>query len=362
MVAVSIKFICSCGKHLRARDNMAARRSMCPRCGAPVGVPSLRPTHAGTLAAPMTPQERRQLQHLGKRPDALAEEPPATLTADLPSFEPPAISVKQPSCVRLPRQLETDWLECLAYPFFNGKLLLMLAFVLTLLSGAMILLIPQLPPFAAMSADQWLTCSALLFTFFLFLVLACAIVECALKTALDGRGPGAYLPSGAIAVLKCVLRWLICFLAGPLVLLALAGYFWLYGGDLTPLDCAIVAELLVLAIAYWLLAMVCSCEHDRLRDANPVRVTQLLHRLRLRAIVPVLIAPALACAHGAVSVFALAELHQHPFAGWLLLAVCWTSGLFMLAALLRLLGVWCYHSPRTRSVRVRKRASVAAAN
>ncbi|HTU21712.1 MAG TPA: hypothetical protein VMG10_26985, partial [Gemmataceae bacterium] len=58
---MSIKFVCSCGKHLRARDEMAARRSMCPRCGAPVGVPSLQPTHAGTMAAPLTPQERRRL-------------------------------------------------------------------------------------------------------------------------------------------------------------------------------------------------------------------------------------------------------------------------------------------------------------
>ena len=59
---MSIKFVCSCGKHLRARDEMAERRSMCPRCGAPVGVPSLRPTHAGTTAAPLTPQERRRLR------------------------------------------------------------------------------------------------------------------------------------------------------------------------------------------------------------------------------------------------------------------------------------------------------------
>lgn len=359
---MSIKFICSCGKHLRAREDMASRRSMCPRCGAPIGVPSLRPTHAGTLAAPMTPQERRRLQRLGKPSDALADEPAATLTADLPSFEPPAVSVKQPLSVRLPRQLETDWLECLAYPFFNGRLLLTLACMLTFLSGAIVLLIPQLPPLTKASAEQWLTCSPLPLTFLLFLVIASAIVECALKTALAGKGPGSYWPSGVLAVLKCILRWLICFLAGPIVLLSLAGYFWLYGGDLNALDCAIVAELLVLAIAYWLLAIVCSCERDRLRDANPVRVAQLLHRLRFRAIVPVLIAPALACAHGAVAVFALAELHQHPFAGWLLLGVCWSSGLFTLAALLRLLGVWCYHNPRTRSVKARKRASVAAAS
>jgi len=62
---MSIKFVCSCGKRLRARDEMAARRSMCPRCGAPVGFPSLRPTHSGTVAAPLTPQERRRLRRHG---------------------------------------------------------------------------------------------------------------------------------------------------------------------------------------------------------------------------------------------------------------------------------------------------------
>ena len=32
---MAIKFICSCGKHLKARDEMAARRSVCPACGNP---------------------------------------------------------------------------------------------------------------------------------------------------------------------------------------------------------------------------------------------------------------------------------------------------------------------------------------
>ncbi len=359
---MSIKFICSCGKHLRARDDMAARRAMCPRCGAPVGIPSLRPTHAGTLAAPLTPQERRRLRRLGKPDDALAGEPAATLTADLPSFNPPAVSLrKRTACDPWPRQLETCWYECLAYPFFNGRLLLALALVLTLLSGAMILLIPQLPPFAEMSAGQWLTCSPLPLAFLLLLVCTCAIVECALKTALAGKGPGTYWPSGFIAILKSNLRWLICFLAGPIVPLALAGYFWLYGGDLTGLDRAIVAELMGAAIAYWLLAVVCSTERDRLRDANPVRVAQLLRRLRGRAAVPLLLAPALAYLHGFVGFFALAELHQRSL-GWPLLMGAWLSGLFCAAALFRMLGVWCYHNPRTQSVNVRKWASVAAAS
>src|SRR5262249_62050682 len=55
---MTIKFTCSCGKRLRARDEMAARRSACPRCGAPVGIPSLQPTHPGANAGPLSPTER----------------------------------------------------------------------------------------------------------------------------------------------------------------------------------------------------------------------------------------------------------------------------------------------------------------
>src|SRR6266446_4913138 len=58
---MTIKFICSCGKHLKARDEMAARRSVCPRCGEPVGIPSQQPAAPGAPPGPMTPQERRRL-------------------------------------------------------------------------------------------------------------------------------------------------------------------------------------------------------------------------------------------------------------------------------------------------------------
>jgi hypothetical protein len=340
---VSIKFICSCGKHLRARDEMAARRSMCPRCGAPVGVPSLRPTHAGTLAAPLTPQERRRLRLGRPDDDTLAAEPAATLTADLPPLDPPAIPALKNT--RRLRQLETCWVECLAYPFINRRLLLTLAFVLTVLSGGFVLLIPDLPRFPELvSTYGWPYGAFFLLAPLLFFVYTCATIECALKSALAGKGPGLCWPGHHLfAILKSGLRWLICFLAGPLVLLALAGYFWLYGGDHTGLDWAILVELIVLAVAYWFLTVVCSAENDRLRDANPVRVARLLFRLRSLAAVPIVVAPILMSAHVAVAVFALAALHQHGSA-WLLLMGCWASGLFCITFLFRLLGVWCYRN------------------
>jgi hypothetical protein len=363
---VSIKFICSCGKHLRARDDMAARRSMCPRCGAPVGVPSLRPTHAGTVAAPMTPQERRRLRR-EKSPDPFDPEPPVPVTTALPPPAPSNIT-KASLPWRVPRvrrrlHMEDHWYQCLVYPFLNRRLLLVLALPLTVLSAGFILSIPELPRFAEIiSTSRWPYYAPFLIIPLLFFVFTCATVECALTSALAGQGLGTFWPSQSLVpVLKSGLRWLLCFLAGPSVLLALAGYYWLYGGDLTALDWVIVLELIVLAAAFWLLAVVSSVERDHLCDVNPVHIAQLLRRLRFRAVVPVLIAPALMCAHGAVFFFALAELHQLNSA-FLLLACCWGSGLFCITFLFRLLGVWCYHNPARGSVRGRRPASVAAAS
>ena len=57
---MSITFTCTCGKRMRARDEMAARRTMCPACGRPVGIPSGQPTQRGAPVGPLSPEERRR--------------------------------------------------------------------------------------------------------------------------------------------------------------------------------------------------------------------------------------------------------------------------------------------------------------
>src|SRR5205085_12642300 len=140
--SMTIKFICSCGKHLRARDEMAARRSRCPRCGAPVGIPSLKPNHVGSEAKPLSPAER-----LGRRPVVPPRNPrqadlappptekptpanhvrvaapvPETAPVPIPRPEADAAMVRlikasaQPPRRRGAWQLETRWYHCLVYP------------------------------------------------------------------------------------------------------------------------------------------------------------------------------------------------------------------------------------------------------
>jgi hypothetical protein len=150
---MSIKFICSCGKHLRARDEMAARRSVCPRCGEPVGIPSLQPTHPGIFAAPLTPQERRRLRGEPSRDHQEAEQAslPDGRGSDQSSLPDGRGSDTPTPRLRRRRQLETRWTECLIYPFLSWRLLLILALMLTVLSACLVLLLPEMPRFSEMS-------------------------------------------------------------------------------------------------------------------------------------------------------------------------------------------------------------------
>jgi hypothetical protein len=340
---MSIKFICSCGKHLRARDEMAARRSMCPRCGAPVGIPSMRPTHRGTAAAPMTPQERQRHSRDRHAESAVPTESSTAVTTALLPSPPPAPAKKRRT--RHQRHIENHWYECLTYPFLNMTLLHATALILTAMTAAVVLSSAELARLVEMGARDWLYLSPGLLMPLLILAYVCGTIECALKSALAGQGPGLYWPGwGAAEALKSGLRWLGSLLAGPLFLASLAGYYWLYGGDLSGLDWCLIGELAVFAAAYWLLLVVSLNERHSFLAANPVSVARLIHRLRYRAVVPLLVVPALLFAHLALGFFAVVQLHDSFALGILLLGGCWWSGVFCALFVFRLLGVWCYRT------------------
>ena len=355
---MSIKFVCSCGKHLRARDEMAARRSMCPRCGAPVGVPSLQPTHAGTSSAPMTPQERLRWNRNKLNTEtangitANPQEAQARQAKAIAAITPPRSLLdrlrRRTPKIRRRRCLEQHWHQCFISPLLNWGVLLLLSLISSTWLSGVVLAIPKMPSPSEMSLHESLPWAAGLMVLVLIVAYCYATVEWALTAALAGEGPAHFwLGWSAGLPLKSGTRWLFCFLAGPIVPAGLAGYFWLYGGDLTAWDWAIVAELSTFAAGYWFLAIISANERNRLRDANPVRVAQLAQRLGYRAVVPLLIAPTIWFAHALLGLVALTTLHELVFAGWLLLAACWCSALFWSAFLFRLLGVWCYYTKPT---------------
>jgi hypothetical protein len=331
---------------------MAARRAMCPRCGAPVGIPSLQPTHRGTVAAPLTPLERQRLAR--ERPL-----PPTPAPAPQPAAAAPA--APRPVAVGLVRllsdkakrradltgrDLEKHWHECLLYPLRAWRLCLWLSVFLTALSVAGALVVPGV--LAEAPADP-LALAVLRLACVLLLVLVvgvpCSFLDCVLASAAAGevyyiRWSGDPLR----AVLLSGARWLTCFLAGPSVFAVVGWLYWLHCGEPGWLDWLILIELGVVGIACWIFALLTAASRGWLRALNPAAVVDLAHGLGWRALVVVLSAALVLLAHGWVLLAGAAEVHGETANGWLLLTGGWVSGVFWSTFFCRLLGVWCHRA------------------
>jgi hypothetical protein len=353
---MTIKFVCSCGKHLKARDEMARRRSLCPRCGQPVGIPSREPTHPGTAAAPLTPAERQRLaarRPTGESRTAAPPASPSTAARDRAGALMRALLTgRRTPGSRSQRTLETHWYDYLTYPFHDFPLWIGPACLLTVLSAVGLLLGPELlakqSDGTAARLAPWLSGLLGLFA----AGYSCNFLGHVLRSATCGDGSAVRWPGHTVgATLAGIAVWLVCFLAGPVVFAGVAIEYWIECGDPGWVDWLILAELGVLTVSYTLLVLAAVSERGRLRDANPLRVIDLAHRLGWRAGMVALTGSALGLGHGLLGVFAAEELHSSEALGVLLLAACCFSGLYWATFLFRLLGVWCH---RCRSAAVSK--------
>jgi hypothetical protein len=312
---MTIKFVCTCGKHLKARDEMASRRSVCPRCGSPVGIPSLKPTHPGTLPGPMTKQERlahaRQHGSPTPTPAALPNSPEPTSARPIDSRLVHLLASRgvrrRPSAGR---HLEKHWYQCLWYPFRAWGLCLGLAVFLTLLSVGVAVALPHWlvePPSdpVALNAVR-LSCVVLPI---LILGIPCSFLDAVLSSAAAGEV-----------------------------------YYWLRCGDPGFLDYLILTELGVVTLAYWAFALLSLTDRGRLRDLNSVAIADLVHRLGWRAPAVVIAAALLLLAHGLALMVGVATVHTKPAEGLSILTAAWLSGIYWSTFFCRLLGVWCHGS------------------
>jgi hypothetical protein len=263
-----------------------------------------------------------------------------------------SVSRLSAGCVRLvarrgwqqARWVETHWYQCLLYPLRAWPLVLILAIVLAGLSGGIALAASD--PLAELRAQpSWLLLPYLPFFLIPLLVVGygTGFLDGTLTSAMagevghirwPGRNVGLALQSGS--------RWLICFLAGPVVPAGAALLYWLHGGDLVFLDWIILAELNILAISGWFLLLLAVHQNNRLRDINPVRVAELIHRLGHRLVAVAVLASVIGLAHGWLASVALEKVHHDVAEGWLLLLLCWASGMFFATWLFRWVGVWIY--------------------
>ncbi len=302
---MAIKFFCKCGKKLKARDEMAGRRSMCPRCGSPVGIPGAAPTHPGTTLGPMAFKDRLQFWKTHLPSDALPKsllpdegddsftrdaqrsdhpaEPtetssePAAKSPGKPPQKPPAIfdapldralvrqviRARRSVALARERHLETRWYQCLLYPLRAWPLVFGLSGALALCAGMSTFVHRQTQEFAQGISivgiyALWASLP------FLILSYSCGFLDCVMAGALAGefrhvRWPGRRLDMA----LKSCYVWAVCFLAGPIVPIAFALTFWLQAGEMEIVDWLILAELVVVGLSYWLLVLLTVNAKDR---------------------------------------------------------------------------------------------------
>ncbi len=333
---MTIKFICSCGKHLKARDELARRRSVCPRCGSPVGIPSLAQRQAG----PATPLPRA---HTAAE-TAAASAATATLPVDARVVR--LLSLRSQRPPRSGRHLEAHWHQCLLYPVRAWPLCAAMAMVMMALTAGVAMFLPSL--LAEPPTDPW-TRLGVRVSWSLLVVLTVGVPASFFDRVLVSAAMGEidYIQwSGSVLLTVALsgMRWLACFFTGPVVFAVIAYLYWLNSGDTEIIDWLILAQLGIVAVAYQAFVLLSLTDRGRLRDLNPLAVADLAHRLGGRAMGVVLVAAAVFLVHGAAILGGVLLIHRDALLGCAILAIGWASGVFWGTFFCRLLGIWCFRS------------------
>ena len=354
---MSIKFACSCGKRLKARDEMATRLTICPRCGSLVGIPSLNPRAPDAVPA-YTPSDRSPFLPPDKAaPAQVATVPPRPARPPRPVVEPRKVSayivrLLSTRAERRPpikeRHLEEFWYQCLQYPVRAWPLCGGLAVIMTLVTALVAALLPRV--LAEPAEDPWTRGGVVVSWVVLQLLiigLPCSFFDLVLISAVQGETQYLLWSGNPLVTMALsALRWLAGFASGPVLFAAIALAYWLDCGDMGVGDGFVLGELGMVAIAYQVFALISLTDRRRLRDLNPLAVADLAYRLGGPGLMVVLLAAALLLVHGWALLLGVEQVHRSALEGCAILAVVWLSGTFWSTFVFRLLGIWCHRSKR----------------
>jgi hypothetical protein len=179
----------------------------------------------------------------------------------------------------------------------------------------------------------------------LTLLAPCVFLDCVLDSSAAGEVYYiVWSGNPFLSVFRSGTKWLASFLAGPIIFAGMAWVYWLRCGDPGVLDWLILTELGVVAIAYWIFALLAVSDRGRLQDLNPASIADLANRLGRRGLSIALLAALLLLVHGWVLIAGVAGVHMATVNGWLMLGNGWLSGIFWSTFFCRLLGVRCHRS------------------
>jgi hypothetical protein len=239
--------------------------------------------------------------------------------------------------------LETFWWECLLYPVRALPLEFLLAAAWATLIAFVWLVLP----------DEWepidvVARMPLLLIVFLLSGWTVAFLQMTFTAASAGKSGFLAMPGRDLRkTARGGSQALLAFLAGPVVPVVVAWFFWLNSGDLEVIDWLILWELAFVAVVSWVLTLLATTESGRLRDANPLAVIDLVKRLGYRVVLAAVLMSLTLVGHGWLTLDALERLHRGA-GGWMVLLGCSVVQLFWLVFLLRWLGVSSYRQQKTK--------------
>ena len=143
-------------------------------------------------------------------------------------------------------------------------------------------------------------------------------------------------------------HWLGCFLAGPAVLFGIALEYWIYSGDLSPMDWLIVSELGIAGVGWCMISLLLAAADETIRVPTPAQVLKVALRMRWKTVELTLLATAVLLGHFAAAICGIAQLHANPVSAVPLLWLCWTSGLYLATFTFRRLGLTYYRLMKER--------------
>jgi hypothetical protein len=243
-------------------------------------------------------------------------------------------------------ELGTRWYHCLYYPFRALPLVAGLASVLALLSTATLLLLPVLLEGQIDLAKRLVIGGGLGVGWFAVLGYACALLDCVLASSAAGEVRQVHWPGRSLGIVAAAMvTWLVSFVGGPIIPGVALWWFWDHVGDPAPVDKAIAIELGIVAVGYWILAILSVAESGRISGANPLKVADLAYELGLGGLLFILTGGTVAVAHFWWIYSAVMDFHHHPANAALQQAGCWLTGLLFATFFMRYLGLY-YHRKR----------------
>jgi hypothetical protein len=271
---------------------------------------------------------------------------PSAYVASTASASAPAGSSSRLGPSRPLDRPETRLCDSLLYPFRGATGLGLLAFFPP---AFWVTSLPMISAGAALLSDKTsdttrfgvvflfpvVPCFALVLGYSL-LFLGRVLVSSALGEVQHPRWPGWDLEE----MFRGVGRWFWAVVVGVVVGGLPSLVYWLYCGDIDPLDVIVFAELLALGAVYAQMALLASILHDDPLAANPITVVRAIVRVGWSYARPCLVS-GFALALGVGAFLGLFKI-THPTLAALALWAFWVLVLYLAMVALRVLGL-CYH-------------------